>query len=258
MTDADTLGALVRPKGARVVSTRHFAAPRGGSVPARVVSRLASTRIAGQIAISDFVAGRIESESVVIHTGVATVADVPSGARENAVLVLQRLEAEKFTDDALRAWSLSGARAQGWRLWIAGDGGERRRLESLAAELGIGGTTDFLGFARDTGDLYRRASVLLAPTRVEGLGLSVIEAMAHGLPVVATDAGGHRETVGPVAEAALYPAGDAAAAAEELDRLVADAALRGRYGAALRDRQRTEFTIDAQITRTLDVYRRIV
>ncbi len=257
MTDADLLGALARPAGTAVVSTRHFAAPRGSTTLARTVSRTVSKRIDAQIAISQYVADAIESPSHVIHTGVANVPNSPM-PRERIVLVVQRLEPEKQTSDALRAWSQSSGPSLGWQLWIAGEGSQGHALKRLAGELGVTRSVRFLGFASDTSALYRRASVLIAPTPREGLGLVVLEAMAHGLPVVAADAGGHRETAGSVPGAALFPATDTVAAAELLDSLMTDPTRRAEYGLALQARQRRAFTVDSQLERTLRLYRDVV
>jgi len=96
--------------------------------------------------------------------------------------------------------------------------------------------------------------MLLAPTPIEAFGLSVLEAMSHGLPVVAAGAGGHLETVGSTPGAALFAPGDAAAAARQLARLITDPRDRRRYGDALRERQRTLFTAERQTEGTLRVF----
>jgi glycosyltransferase involved in cell wall biosynthesis len=237
-----------------VVSVRHFAAPRGGNRVNRAVAGIVGRLIGGQIAISRFVADAIEGESVVVHTGVADAADVDERAREPFALVLQRLEAEKATDVAIRAWAAMPV-AEGWRLVIAGEGGEEAALRRLARELGVEGSVDFVGFQADVQDWLRRASVLIAPTPREGLGLAVLEAMAQGVPVVAAAGGGHLETVGSVPDAALFPPGDAEAAAELLAGLVRDGDRRRDYGRALRERRRAAFTVAAQTELTVAVLR---
>ncbi len=257
MTDADIVAGLVARRGASLVSTRHFAARRGSTAPNRVIAGAVASRVRAQIAISHYVAAHVEGDSEVIHTGVED--REPSAApRERLVLVAQRLESEKHTADVLHAWARTSARGAGWRLAIAGDGSERPALERLAQEVGVAATVDFLGFVRDVSALYDRASLLVAPTPREGLGLSVVEAMAHALPVVASDAGGHRETVGGVAGAALFPPEDAAALAARIDALASDGDRRSAYGEALRARQRAEFTFRRQTDRTIDLYERLL
>lgn len=257
MTQADLVG-LTRGRAlavARLVSTRHFSAPRG-SGPARQVFRRWETRIDAELAISAYVAGSIGVPSEVVLTGVA---DADAGAeRRDVVLLAQRLEAEKATSVALRAWAAGAARRSGWRLEIAGDGSQRPELEREATALGIRDTVDFLGHRGDVGRLMASASVLLAPTPREGLGIAVIEAMAHGLPVVAAGSGGHLETVGKVDGAALFPPGDHVAAAARVDELVGDRARRIAYGDRLQRHQRAELSLAAWADRTIGVYERAV
>jgi glycosyltransferase involved in cell wall biosynthesis len=168
------------------------------------------------------------------------------------VLALQRLEAEKGTDVAIRAWAATD-RAEGWRLVVAGEGAQEGALRELAAELGVADSVDFIGFQDDVGSWLSRAAVLIAPPPREPYGLTVLEAMSYGLPVVAAAGGGHLETVGAVEGAALFPAGDADAAGAQLSTLIADPDRRRDYGRALRAHQRAAFSVAAQTVATRSV-----
>jgi glycosyltransferase involved in cell wall biosynthesis len=253
MTKADFVGASVGfVRRIPVVSTRHFAAPRGRGGVNGALGGMLRGAFTRQIAISRFVAEHIEGPSTIVHNGVADVPNVDDAAREPFVLVLQRLEAEKRTDVALRAWA-SAEIPEPWRLVVAGQGSESSRLRQLARELGVAASVDFVGFRSDVSSLLSRASALVASPPLEPLGLSVLEAMAHGLPVVAAGGGGHVETVGGVDGAALFPPDDVAAAARALTELIGDARRRRDYGARLRERQRASFSLPAQTTATLEV-----
>lgn len=261
MTEAELvatgLGALRRTP---VVSTRHFAGRRGSGVSARAVGAWIQRRLAGQVAISHHVAATIGTPSTVIHSGVAPAPATtpPAQSREKAVLVAQRLEPEKETRLALEAWARTQIRRQGWRLWVAGGGSLAHALRAQADRLGIADEVDFLGRRDDLPMLYDRAALLLAPTPIEGFGLSVAEAMAHGLPVVASAAAGHLETVGAADPRWLFPPGDAAAAATLVDRLAEDAGLREDVGARLQQSQREHFTLRRQAEETLAYYRTVL
>lgn len=261
MTEAELValgvGALRRTP---VVSTRHFARSRGSGPVARVVAGLAARRLAGEVAISHYVAEHAgpapAAGRTVIHSGVAPEADAVAACdRERAVLVAQRLAPEKETRVALEAWARSSAREHGWRLWVAGSGPCDADLRRLAADLGI--EVDLLGRREDLPDLYRRAAILLAPTPIEGFGLTVVEAMAHGLPVVAAGAGGHLETL-PPGVAWTFPPGDATHAAKLLDALAADPGLRDALGAELQGRQRVHLTLRRQAEQTHALYRQVL
>lgn len=260
MTAAEIACAAALLGGATpLVVTRHFARGRGSNPLSSVAAAAAGRRVDAQIAISHFVAEMIAGTSVVIHPGVESTASTHTAAdRDRVVLVAQRLEPEKDTEVAFRAFASSGVAAQGWRLDVAGGGAERRRLEALAAQLGIADTTRFLGHRNDVPVLMERAGVLLAPCHIEGLGLTVLEAMACALPVVAVGAGGHLETVGAVAGAALHPPGDWTAAGLVLAELVGDTLRRDTYGAALQRTQRSLFTPAHQAMETAAVYRDVL
>jgi glycosyltransferase involved in cell wall biosynthesis len=245
--------------GVPLVVTRHFARDRGSNPLSTLAADGAARRVDAQIAISHYVSQSIAGASIVIHPGVgSTDTTRPAAERDRVVLLAQRLEREKESDVALRAFARSGIAADGWRLEVAGDGAERPRLTALAHDLGIGGATVFLGHRSDVTALMERASVLLAPCGIEGLGLTVLESMASALPVVAVGAGGHLETVGSVADPALHAPGDVARAAELLTRLAADGDRRDAYAARLQAAQRTRFTPAHQARATAAVYESVV
>lgn len=255
MTAAE-LAAVVAGR-APVVATRHFADRRGSSAAGRLVARVVGPRIAAQVAISRFVADRVDGASTVVHPGVPSVPRVDgevAPARRPVVLMAQRLEAEKRTDLGLRVWAASGLADAGWELLVAGSGAERPALERLAAELGVAATTRFLGARSDVDALLTTAGIFLAPRPDEPYGLSVVEAMAHGTPVVAGRGGGHDETVGSADGAVLVPADDVPAAGAALARLARDPERRAAYGEELRAVQQRHFDLGTHADGVAAVY----
>lgn len=256
MTAAD-LAAFVAFEGRRrprVVSTRHFASPRGrvAGVPLdAVVTRV----IDAEISISRAVADAIRRPSTVVHSGLE---DAPLGSADRAevVLVAQRLQPEKATADAVAGFAASGLASDGWQLHIAGKGPEEQALRSQAADLGIADAVHLLGYRDDVPALMDRSALLLAPCPIEGLGLSVLEAMRSGLPVVAARAGGHVELLDGLDPRALYAPGDPGAAGVALRALARDASARAALAADARARQQSEYSLDAQVAGTDEVYRR--
>ena len=243
-----------------VVATRHFAQPRGRNAVVRALTGLLTRRLAAQIAISDYVANRVEGECTVVHPGVPEQPDaLPARERSRAVLVVQRLEQEKATDDALRVFARSGLVGHGWRLEVAGSGSQLASLQQLARDLGVADRVTFLGHRTDVSELMRRSGVLIAPCPVEGLGLTVVEAMAAGLPIVAAAAGGHLETLTGISGAVLYdPATGLDEAAVGLAALAADEAARDASARALQRTQRDRFTLERQAEATEAVYRSVL
>jgi glycosyltransferase involved in cell wall biosynthesis len=252
MTAAELPAALLKGRlGGRLVVTRHFPVPRGSTLPARLARPLIGHQVDVQIAVSRFVAAHVEGASTVIHNGVAA-SNRALSARENTVLMLQRLEPEKDTATALHAWARAGLARCGWRLVIHGRGGDEAALRSLAAELGIGASVEFAGFTDDPRAALARSGLLLATAPREPFGLAVVEAMAEATPVVAAAGGAHLETLGKAG--AYFDPGNADSCAERLTHIAGAARERHAIGAALRDRQRAEFTVTGHADRLEAVY----
>lgn len=255
MTAADGAAAIgllgVRDRPA-LVSTRHFAQHRGSHWPA-FVYRAIEARIDAEISVSRTVAAAIGRPSAVVYPGIESRTGAIA-ARSRVVLAAQRLQPEKRTDVAVRAFAASGLADEGWLLQIAGDGAERSALEDVAARLGMAGSVRFLGFRRDIPELMARAALLIAPCPREHLGLTILEAMDAGLPVVAADAAGHRELLEGVDPRARFPADDMDAAASALRLFAHDQGAREALAEQQRQRQRATFTVDAQVAGTDAAY----
>ena len=254
LTAADTAAALMgllRP--ARHVSTRHIADRRGRSRAGALAAPWLRRAVDQQLAISDFVAAAVDGPSAVVRNAVRSERQ-QAPLTDRSVLVCQRLEPEKETAVALRAFAASGLATSGWRLVVAGEGAERPDLERLAGALRVAEDVDFLGFVADVRSLMLRSGVLLATATAEPLGLTVLEAMALGLPVVATASGGHLETVGTVPGAVLFPPGDADGAAAALRRLAQDPEATRAYGARGRGVQQERFDLEDHVRQVLRHY----
>lgn len=254
MTAAEAAALAARAwHRAPVVSTRHFPDRRGHGMP-HWVGHLIRRSLAEQVSISRFVAEGIAEPSVLIHNGV--LAHGEAGLDSPHILMMQRLEPEKAPDVGLRAWAGSGLSQRGWRFSIAGSGQLSRSLQSLSAELGVGGSVEFLGNVADTDALLHGSSIFLAPAPAEPFGLAVTEAMAHGLPVVAAAGGAHSETLG--SKGLFFPPGDFEAAAAQLMRLAGDLDARRAEGGRLRARQQQLFLLDRHVVGLEALYHSIL
>lgn len=258
MTAAEVAALTSRPLvRLPVVSTRHFAGRRLAGSPLRPAAPLIMRGLAAQTAVSHFVASAVDGKSTVIHPGVEPVSG-RSDPRTRVVLLAQRYQREKEGRIALRAFAESGLGPQGWQLLVAGRGTQRPELGAEVSDLGISAHTELLGHRPDIGTLMMRSAMLLAPCRVEGLGLTVLEAMARGLPVVAAGAGGHLETVGSASSRYLFRPGDHVRAASLMRELAADPEAAAAYGRRLQQVQRDSFTPAAQAARTAALYEKVL
>ncbi|MCP2164264.1 glycosyltransferase [Goodfellowiella coeruleoviolacea] len=154
--------------------------------------------------------------------------------------VVARLQPEKGVQVFLRAAARLAARFPTAGFVVVGEGRQRAALERLAADLRVPVT--FLGFRADAPALVAQLDLLVVPSFSEGTPLVVLEAMAAGVPLVATAVGGIPSQVRHEVHALLVPPGDEVALAEAGARLLGDRALATRLGAAARLRWRREFS----------------
>lgn len=188
---------------------------------------------------------------------VSNFTDVPPAApRTDAghdVVYAGRLSHEKGVEDAIRAVSRT---ADGTVLHVAGDGPLRASLEELARHEAPGRVVFHGRLAADElADLLRRSRALLLPARWhENQPMIVLEAFAVGLPVVVTDLGGLPELVTDGEHGLVVPAGDPAALAAAVDRLVADPDLALAMGRAGRARLEAGFGAETHLARLDEVY----
>lgn len=262
MTAADVAAVLTLPvTRAPTVSTQHFAQRRGHDALTRRVYSIIPRLVTQEIAISRYVATHADGHPEVILNGVPdplSPPEQPPARRDPVVLVAQRLEREKDTATAIEAFASSALADRGWRLHVAGEGSERAALEHRASALGIAAQVSFLGRVADLSDRMQRAGLFLATAPAEPFGLSVVEAMAASLPVVAADGGAHRETIGSATPETLFAPGDPAAAGALLSRYAEDPTARADLAARGRARYAESFTIEAHVDILQRLYERLV
>ncbi len=254
MTKAEVLGLATRAlHRAPVVATRHFAHPRGRSTVGRLLAPSIGKRLARQIAVSEYVARQLESPPQAVIPNAVRPRPLLWRPESRVVLVLQRLEPEKDTLTALRAWARSRLADDGWMLRIVGDGSERQLLERWVAKQAVP-AVEFGGWSEGPDVELTRAGVLLTPAPAEPGGMVVLEAMSAGVPVVAAAAGGHLETIGRVEGAPGFPPGDATAAAASL-RALADDSTRSELSRRVRATFLERITLAEHVDRLIEEYR---
>jgi glycosyltransferase involved in cell wall biosynthesis len=153
------------------------------------------------------------------------------------ILCLGRLTRQKSIDVVIRAMPEVVRHLPDARLDIVGQGPERPLLERLAWSLGMAQHVRFHGYVPNAAreDFLRSAWLAVCPSRLEGWGVACLEASAHGLPVVAADVAGLRDSVRNDETGVLVPYGNASVMANALVELLSDAVRRARLGAAGRE-----------------------
>ncbi len=141
------------------------------------------------------------------------------------------------------------------RLLIAGDGAERESLARTARESGVGDSVEFMGEVSDVPGVLARADIYVQPSFQEGLPNAVLEAMAMGLPIVATRVSGNEDVVADGDNGLLVPPGDPEALAAALRRLIADPALAARMGRRSREIVESRFSLPAVMSQLRAAYR---
>lgn len=190
------------------------------------------------------------------------------GAGEVVLAVVAQLTPWKGQDDAVRALAALLASGRDAVLLLAGsakfaaagaqfdNAAYERELRALAERLGVAGRIRFLGERSDVPELLAASDVLLLPSWREAFGRIAIEAMAMGVPVVATEVGGPAEIVRPGVDGLLLPPRRAELWASELEPLIDNPELRQRMGASARERA-SLFGVPAHAAAMLEVYREL-
>jgi glycosyltransferase involved in cell wall biosynthesis len=177
----------------------------------------------------------------------------PEGARaelpESTVLFVGRLDRQKRVDVLLRAFAELVRRVPEARLALAGEGPLEDELRSLARSLELDGRATFLGRRDDVPALLRSARAFVLPSEAEGTSNALLEALSVGTPVVASEIAANQELVRDERDALLVPAGDPAALARALERILEDRALAARLSASGRELVAREHDLDRIVER---------
>jgi glycosyltransferase involved in cell wall biosynthesis len=164
-----------------------------------------------------------------------------------------RLAPQKNPEALLEAWSVGIS--PDTHLALVGDGPLRTRLQARIEADGCGDRVTLVGPTGDSAAYLRASDLFVLPSRAEGMSNALLEAMACGIPVVATDVAGNREVVGEDGTAGrLVPAEDPAALAEAVATLVASPTLRREISAAGRARILDRFDIQRVAAQYLSLY----
>jgi N-acetyl-alpha-D-glucosaminyl L-malate synthase BshA len=176
---------------------------------------------------------------------------------EKIVFHVSNFREVKRPKDVVRAFAAATTDVKA-RLVLVGDGPEVGATRELARELGIADRVTFLGTYDAIWELLPQADLFFLPSDYESFGLSALEAMACGVPVVASNTGGLPEVVEHGVSGLLHPPGDVEAFAEAIRTLLTDEATRTRMAEAARERAMTSFRQEALLPVWENYYERIL
>jgi glycosyltransferase involved in cell wall biosynthesis len=177
-------------------------------------------------------------------------AELGLSTRALVLLSVGRLDSQKGHADLVHAFAALRAQRGDVRLLIAGEGAERERLDQLVVRLRLGQDVRLLGYRFDAARLMNAADIFVFPSHFEGTPFALLEAMTHGLPVVAAQFGGADEIVEDGGSGVLVPIGNVQALAVAILGLLGDPERLARLGAAGQQRARA-FTEATMIDETL-------
>ncbi|WP_239461960.1 glycosyltransferase [Occallatibacter savannae] len=195
----------------------------------------------------------------VIYPGVDVNEFSPDKIRRRTLTVgtACRLEPVKDVATLIDAVSIVAAQHPAIRLEIAGEGSLRTALQERVHALGISENVAFLGWRSDVSALHHSWSLFIQPSLDEGFGVSVLEAMASGLPVIASDAGGLRELIVDGKTGLLVPPGNPTILAEKIRLLIESPDVMATMGDAGRLRAQESFSLQQMMRETVDLYDRL-
>lgn len=205
----------------------------------------------------DYFASRIcdAAKIVILHNGVEAPLEPCDPCSRQDVLFLGRLDANKSPDVLLRASREALQRYPSMKIVFGGDG-YPDRYRALAKDLGIADRCEFLGWVsgQDKERLFSEAGIYCLPSKHEGMPMSVIEAMAHGIPVISTNVGGVPQLIETGVNGLLMDVDDEKTLSALLVELAGSPSLRKALGTAGRKTVERKFSVKMAVDSLVDIY----
>lgn len=262
-----------------VVATAHGFAfnPAVRPWPGRAVSLAVERRLASRTDAIICVSGEVRQQALDRHLAPAEILHTVHNGAPACDATLEPDEAlEGFSSEGPLAGCISVLRAGKGvevfiqaaqevltilpeaRLAVIGNGEAREQLERYSRDLGLDGRFRFFDYRPPSARQLQAIDVFVLPSPWDAFGIAALEAMACGVPQVATNAGGVPEVVSDGVTGLLCPPNDPTALADRIFRLLSDASLRTRMSNASRERHRSLFTLDRMLDETAAVFDRVV
>jgi glycosyltransferase involved in cell wall biosynthesis len=170
------------------------------------------------------------------------------------VACIARLAEEKGCGTFVQAAAQVLSAGHGLHFLLVGDGPMRQKLTAMARDLNLGASLRLTGWRNDVSSVIANSDFLVLPSRSEGAGMVIIEAMALAKPSIGTHVGGILEIIRDGETGLLVPPDDANALADAIMRLLEDRSLRNRLGTAAQRIHAVRFSNRAMMSRTAQAY----
>jgi glycosyltransferase involved in cell wall biosynthesis len=218
-----------------------------------------SSRMRGYLAAHDFDLPDVQliPNGVDITRFEPAHVDTSTGGQEKIVICVSKLRYEKGIDVLLQAWQLVYQQIPQARLIIVGSGYLQPQLECIARELGIANSVEFAGLQNDIPAQLHRGCIAVLPSRWEGMPNALLEAMACGLPCVATRVSGSEDIIQPGVNGLLVESEDYQSMAQALLTLLRDPVLVHKYGQAASELIESHFSLERIVDKYVELYHRI-
>ena len=248
-----------------IVSTRHNLAASPRRLVVELKYALAATCCDWIAGVCDATTNNMKSihsiparKIVRVYNGTDPVSRVPHEqwpAKTGFTLVyVGRLEPVKNHVLLLYAVQAALQSMPGLRLWMVGDGSERKMLESLASKLGIASQVIFFGQQLDVAPFFSAADAVIMSSKSEGLPISLLQAFSMGLPAIVTDVGGMAEVVRLARAGFTVPANDPAEMAAAILRLASNDEERRQFATHAEEAFLSRFTLKTMVAAYMDLY----
>jgi glycosyltransferase involved in cell wall biosynthesis len=168
-----------------------------------------------------------------------------------------RLTEQKGIDVFLRAIKMLPGQSGAFRVWLVGDGPLRSELEQYVAKENLGSIVQFLGYRSDVPEILQASDVFVLPSRYEAMPISLLEAMAAGLPCVVTSVGDNAKIVEDGTTGIVVPPENPEALATALRKMLADSEMRQAMGEAARKKAQ-EYSVERMAARIAEVYEELL
>jgi glycosyltransferase involved in cell wall biosynthesis len=272
-----SLPAGLAARTSAMVHTVHNLAPKEVDLAGRLIHRMAFGRRVAAVAVGEQVRHSLRElygaePAATIPNGIDSNAFRRPGARQQwrqengfaegdfLIASVARLEPQKNPLGLIESFAQAfGAQAfddARWRLLLAGDGSLREAAREHSARLGVAGRVHFLGVRAEVAEMLAACDLFALSSRWEGSPLAVMEAMAAGLPVVATAVGGVPELVADGETGLLVPPGEERSFAAALASLARDPGRRHEMGTAAL-RRAAAFSVDAMVASYAGLFERL-